>query len=174
MFDFEKFLNKDGQAIAETIKGLMPAFAEAMAIINPPKPKTVAWRKKEITTAHPVGERRTENNNTVTVVTIYESKIVEIEYAMKEISDYMVCLVKADNVVGISYCHADDRAPHFNPEKSLKLAYDRRKIKQNKGTEIFEEYIEAEFLYFADSKCPHKLVKAVNRKMNSNSIPFNL
>ena len=149
MFDFDKLLTK------EKIKELVPAIAEAIAIINGSKPQKIVWRKKSIS----VKVSNSPNKG-------FHSELVEIEYALKEISDYMVCLVKADGAVGISYCHYEDRTPYFNPEKSIKLAYDRRKIKQNKEIEIFEEYIETEYLYFADSKCPHKLVKALKRGLN--------
>lgn len=165
MIDFDKFLNKDGKEISETIKSLMPAFAEAISVINSPKPKTISWRKKEIAIAPQTLTKESKKITTDSVSKTSVTKTVEIEYAIKEISDYMVCLVKADGVVGISYCHFDDRQPYFNPEKSLRLAYDRRKIKRNKNIEIFEEYVETEYLYFANSKCPHKVEKVIRNEL---------
>ena len=124
--------------------------------------ETLKWRKRDLEIK---GDKKKKTID----------QTVELEWCHKEIADHIVCLVKADGMIGISYCHSDDRKPHWNPEKSIELAYERRKINdrikfvnQNPSVEL---YVAIEYSVFGKSLCPHGLARAV-RKLLNNSFAF--
>lgn len=56
----------------------------------------------------------------------------QIDWAYEKLEcGYYVVAVKHSGLVGLSYCAPDDALPHWNPEKSIELAFARRRIRDD-------------------------------------------
>ena len=119
--------------------------------------------KKHLTTGHKVPKTKPSDLELP----------IQVDWCYKFIAGYYVVLVKDNGMIGISYCNQVDAKPHFNPEKSIKLAYERRKfsdrIKWTWGIEAIEFYAIMEYMMMGNSSCPHKVVRHIRKLLHTVS-----
>ena len=106
----------------------------------------IKWRKRKHT---PQGKKGT----------------VDIEWCYKKLNcGYYVVLVKWGGLVGASYCAPDDALPHWNPQKSIDLAFSRRKIREDiefsHKFQCVEDFVMIERAVLNGS-VPHEVMKEI-------------
>ena len=90
----------------------------------------------------------------------------DIEWCFKKLEcGYIVTLVSCNGLVGASYCSPDDALPHWNPEKSIELAYARRRIRNDVKLELarnIEDFVVLEYSVLGGS-VPQEVIKEIRK-----------
>lgn len=87
---------------------------------------------------------------------------------------YIITLVKWGGLVGASYCAPDDALPHWNPQKSIELAFARRKIRDDVTTiysksASVQDFAAIEYAVFFGS-VPREVISEIRKNFSTVDI----